>query len=107
MKDMKNNPGTSMKCRFSNQVHRILEPNIDVKRSQRWKKEYREKYTFTDEEKLRMFDEIAQLHKELSSELSSYLYDRRKKRRIQKLRNERGYVPKKKTSLEEYRLKAS
>jgi hypothetical protein len=102
MKKQTNNPATSMKCRFSNQVHAILEPNLGVKRSERWKKEHREKYNFTNEQKLEMFEKIFKLHQEISSELVSYQFDRRQKKRVQKARIERGYVPKKKTKLKDY-----
>jgi hypothetical protein len=102
MKNIANNPATSMKCRFSNQVHAILEPNIGVKRSERWKKEYREKYNFTDEQKLQMINEILKLHNELSNELVSYKFERSKKKRVQRERASRGYVSKKKTKLNDY-----
>jgi hypothetical protein len=102
MKNITNNPATSMKCRFSNQVHAILEPNLGVKRSERWKKEYREKYNFTDEQKLQMINEILKLHNELSSELVSYKFGRSRKKKVQKERAARGYVSPKKTKLNDY-----
>jgi hypothetical protein len=93
-----NNPGTTIKCRFSNEVHKILEPNINIPSRLRWKN----KKEFTDKEKLEMFDKIMELHQKCSSELTSYQYNRREKKRIQKARIERGYVPKKKTPKEQY-----
>lgn len=89
------NPGTDMKCRFSNQVHRILEPLIEVKASERWKSEHRDKHKFTDEQKLKMFEEIWKLHREISNEYVSFRYNKKKKRKIQEARVERGYVRKK------------
>ena len=49
-----------------------------------------------------MFDKIFKLHQETSLGLVAYQYNRRQKRRVQKSRDERGYVPKKKTSLKDY-----
>jgi len=95
-----NNPTTMIKCKFSNAVHKILEPNIEIKRRDRWR--HRNKYEFTDKEKLEMFDKIMKLHNECSNELTGYQYDRREKRRIHKDRVERGYVFKKKTKKEDY-----
>ena len=97
---MKQNPTTAIKAKFSNEVHRLLEPNIDVKTRARW--QYRQKYQLTDAQKVALFDQIVELHKECSKELTSYQYDRRKKRRVQKARIARGWKPKKHTSKEEY-----
>lgn len=91
---------TAIKCHFSNEVHELLEPNIDVKRSQRWK--HYDKYKLTDAQKLEIFDKILQLHQETSSELISYLFNKREKKRINKARVNRGWVSKKKTTKEDY-----
>lgn len=101
MTNTSHNPTTSIKCKFSNAVHRILEPNIDIKSGQRWK--HYDRYKFTDSQKIQMFDEIMKLHKETSSELSSYLWQKRSKKRVQRERAARGYVPKKRTSLDQYK----
>ena len=95
-----NNPTVTIKCKFSNAVHKLLEPNLGVKRSERWK--HREKYQLTDKQRLELFDQIMNLHYECSSELTSYQYDKRKKKRIHKARVERGYKFKKKTKKEDY-----
>lgn len=95
-----NNPTTMIKCKFSNEVHKLLEPNIDIKRRDRWK--HRDKYQLTDAQKLEIFDKIVELHNECSSELTNYQYDRREKRRIHKDRVARGYKFKKKTKKEDY-----
>lgn len=94
---MRQNPSTSIKCKFSNAIHRILEPNIEIKTSLRWrgKKKISE---YSDAEKLKLFEQILKLHKECSKELTSYQYQKREKKRIQKARIERGYVPKKKVT---------
>jgi len=95
---MKQNPTASIKCKFSNEVHKILEPNIDMKARDRWKN----KKPFTDKEKLEMFDKILVLHSECSNELTAYQFDKREKKRIYKARVERGYNFKKKTKKEDY-----
>lgn len=95
---MKYNPTTIIKCHFSNEVHKLLEPNIAMKASHRWK----HRKELTDAQKLELFDKIAALHQETSNELTSYIRERGKKKRIEKARVERGYVAKKKTSKEEY-----
>lgn len=94
MKKNTHNPTMMIKSKFSNQVHKILEPNIDIKKSNRWK--YYLLYKFTDEQKIAMFDKIFELHKECSDELTNYQYDRREKKRVYKLRVERGWKPKEK-----------
>ena len=101
MKNTKNNNPTEMiKCKFSNEVHKVLEPNIGVKTSERWKS--RDKYKFTDAQKIAMFDQILALHKECSTELTDYQFDKREKKRIHVARVARGYKFKKKMSKEEY-----
>lgn len=96
---MKHNSITSIKCRLSNEIHRILEPNIGVKRSDRWRLPKKE---LTDADKIKLFDQIAKLHKDCSEEISAGLYKRRERKRKWKLREANGYVRKKKTSKEEY-----
>jgi hypothetical protein len=81
----------------------MLEPNTDIKQRDRWR--HRDKYKLTDKQKLEMFEEILKLHAECSKELTTYQYDRREKKRVQKARIARGYVPKKKTKKDDY-LKA-
>ncbi len=101
MKKYSNNPTQMIKCTFSNAVHKILEPNIDVPNRERWRTENRNKYKFTDEQKLEMFDEILKIHHETSNELTSYQYDKRWKKRIHADRVARGYKFKTKTKKED------
>ena len=89
-----NNPTTMIKSKFSNELHKILEPNIGVKARDRWRLK---KKPLTDAEKLELFDKIVEAHANSTNELVSYLYQRREKKRIQKARVERGWVPKVKT----------
>jgi len=99
---MSKNIKTAIKCHFSNEVHKLLEPNIDVKAHLRYYRQYREKYELTDAQKLEIFNKIVQLHNETSSELTSYLRNKRKKKEVNKARVERGWTSKKRTSKEEY-----
>ena len=94
------NPTASIKCTFSNEVHKLLEPNINVKTRERWK--HRDAYKLTDEQKIKLFDQILAIHNECSSLLSSYQYDKRQKKRVNKDRIARGWKPKKKTTKAEY-----
>lgn len=92
---MKNNnisSALSIKTKFSNSVHKLLEPNMGIPRSKRWKnrKEY------TDKEKIALFDQLKKLHDEMSQEYSDCLYKNRQKKKVQKLRDENGYTAKKK-----------
>ena len=89
---MKNthNPTMMIKSKFSNLVHKILEPNIDIKGHERWR--HRDKYKFTDEQKIAMFDEIKKVHDECSNELTNYQFDRRIKKHVRKLREEKVLI---------------
>jgi hypothetical protein len=103
---MKRNPTTMIKAKFSNEVHKLLEPNINIKGNKRWQN--RKAYELTDKQKIEMFDKIVALHKETSSELTSYQFDKREKKRVNNARIERGVVPKTKTSKEDYeKMKAT
>ena len=93
---MKHNSATTIKCKFSNLVHKALEPNINIKKTQRYRVA---KKVLTDKEKLALLEEIMKIHAECSEELTACLYKRREKKRTQKLRAERGYVAKKKTPI--------
>lgn len=90
-----------IKAKFSNDVHRLLEPNIDVKGRDRWKAR-QNNLRLTTEQKAELFDKINDLHRQCSTELTSYQYEKRRKKRIQKARVNRGYQPKKKTTKAEW-----
>jgi hypothetical protein len=95
MKNTSYNPTMIIKSTFSNAVHKILEPNIDIKKSERWRGQHRERYQLTNKQKIELFDKIVSLHHKSSNELTSYQFDRREKKRIHKARVERGYFEKK------------
>ena len=88
---MKNTKTEMIKAKFSNAVHAILNPN-PVKNRDKW----RTKTTpLTNEQKIALFDQIVTLDNETSSELGSYWYGRREKKRRDLARAKRGWVSKK------------
>lgn len=93
---MTHNSATTIKCRFSNLAHKLLDPNYGGKRRDAWKIKNK---VYTDKEKIEIFDKLKALDLVISEELSSCYYKRRKKKHVQNARLERGYVPKKKTKL--------
>ena len=82
MKD-NNNPTMMIKARFSNQVHQLL-------------------YNMDGDNTEDTFVEIIELDKECSDTLHNYWEKRKKRCVVQQLREERGYVPKRKTTLKEW-----
>ena len=100
---MKNSGKTTMmiKSKFSNQVHKLLEPNINLKTRERWAV-VRKSTPLTNEQKLELFDKIVALHNDTSSELTSYQYQRRSTKRRDKIRAANGYVSKNKTTLKNW-----
>jgi hypothetical protein len=94
----KNNPTTMIKCKFSNTIHQLLEPNMNMKYYER----FRNKVTLTDKQKLEIFDKIVAAHNSCSTELRNYRLDKQWKKHINKQRIARGWTPKKRTTKEEY-----
>lgn len=93
----KENQVSNLKCQFSNAVHKMLEPSIEVKKSER-----NQEISYTDQEKIEMFDMILAAHKVSSEAITSALFKRRERKRVQSARDLRGYVPKHKTTKAEY-----
>lgn len=91
MKTVEHNPTVMIKCKFSNIVHKLVDTNYGNKRSEAWKN----KKTLTNEEKVKLFDEIVKNHAECSKELAHFQYERREKRRVDTKRVENGYYEKK------------
>lgn len=90
MKNQNISSALSIKTKFSNSVHKILEPNISIPRRIRW----RNRKELTDKEKIELFNQIKKLHDEISEEYSNCLYKNRQKKKVQKLRDESGYTAK-------------
>lgn len=74
-----------IKSKFSNQIHKLLNPN-PVPHRERWK---HKKPVLTQEEKAKLYDEIVKLDEEISNELRNYWWDRKFKNRVQRLREEK------------------
>ena len=103
MKNTKHNPTMMIKSAFSNKLHKILGECIEHKRySREWYDCKRVKTKLTDEDKIKLFDEIKTIYEETSQELRNYFQDKKIKKRVEKQRVERGYQPKKKTKKEDY-----
>jgi hypothetical protein len=108
-KTTQHNPTMMIKSSFSNKIHKLLGECTEHKRySNEWWECMREKRTnkMTDEEKVKLFDEIKKIYEETSRELRNYFQDRSFKKRVQKERVKRGYVPKKKTKKEDFEKKS-
>lgn len=88
---MKNSKTQMIKSKFSNAVHKILNPN-PVKHRESWRVRYPE---LTNTQKIEMFDKIVQLDKEITHELGSYLFNKRQLKRRDKARVKRGWKYKK------------
>lgn len=84
MKNLKSHTET-IKCTFSNAVHKLLNPN-PVKNSEKWRVK---KVQLSNEEKIALFDQIVEMDKETSDLLGKYWYERREKRRVQKRREKK------------------
>lgn len=92
-----------IKSAFSNKIHKLLGVCTHHKTTSR---EYwaclNERKKLTDEDKVKLFDEIMKVYSETSDELKNYRNDKNWKKIVEKRRVERGYIPKKKTSKKEY-----
>ena len=78
------NNKTAIKCKFSNELHKLIDPAYGVKRSDRWMSKYKKEYT--DKEKIELFDQIKKLHDEISEEYSNCLYKNRMRKKVKKMR---------------------
>lgn len=92
----KQNHVTRIKCEFSNRVHKLIDGKFGIKNSEKWRVPTQE---LTDSQKVVLFNEILKLDKESTKLISGAYYKRREKRRTERVRMEKGYVPKRKTSL--------
>lgn len=103
MKKQMHNPTMMIKAKFSNLVHKLVNPAFGVKK---YSSEYFKRHgiKLTEREKAEKFDQIMEIYQECSNELSNYFFDRSRKKRVNKERQARGWVSKKKKkmTLEEY-----
>lgn len=101
---MKNNNSMAIKSRFSNRVHKLVNPYYGVKNSKRYTVK---PVKLTDEEKARRYDQIVLIDQEASRELSSFFFKRRYKKRIYNARVKRGYNFNKKVKLSDHKIAES
>ena len=104
---MKQSPKTMIKCKFSNEVHTLLNALLsDKEQPQNYQAKAwglnRKISSMSDAEKIELLNKILSLHNNASQELGKYRSEKRVKKQVQKARIERGYVPKKKTKKEDY-----
>ena len=111
MKNTKHNPTMMIKSAFANKIHKLMNKCYGIKKgTKEWydcRKEHNKSAwsdfrKLTDQEKIELFDKIEAIYVKSSHELTSYFNDRNIKKHVNKKREERGYVPKKKTSKEDY-----
>lgn len=99
------NPTMMIKAKFSNLVHKIVNPCYSIKKysSEYWECQ-RKQNQLTEKEKAEKFDQIMSIYRECSNELTDYFFDRSIKKSIAKERAARGWVSKKKSkmSFDEY-----
>ena len=100
-----------IKSAFANKVHKLLNKCYGIKKGTKEWYDCRRQYNqhawsdwrkLTDQEKIELFNQIEAIYVESNTELSNYNKDRNFKKYVNKKRVERGYVPKKKTTKEEY-----
>lgn len=83
---MKTNTQTPMiKSTFSNLVHKLLNPN-PIRNRDKWKVKQEK---LTDQQKIELFDKIVEMDKKCSELLGSYWYDRRDKKYVLRIRQEK------------------
>ncbi len=111
MKNTKHNPTMMIKSAFSNKIHKLMNKCYGIKKGTKEWYDCRKLHNqsawsdfrkLTDQEKIELFDKIEAIYVESSTELSNYNKDKNFKKHVNKKRAERGYVPKKKTTKEEY-----
>ncbi len=98
---MKHSSKTTIKCKFSNEINKIMNSylNEDQNRYGYQSKSWHRKSKIsklTDKEKLDLLNKILETYETINAEMGKHLSKKREKRRVQKDRIARGYVPKKK-----------
>lgn len=95
MKKQMHNPTMMIKSKFSNLVHKIINPCFGIKRFSRewWDCKNKERYNpLSDKEKAQKFDEIMDAYVECSEELYNYFDKRGYKKAVQKEREKKNLV---------------
>jgi len=111
MKNTKHNPTMMIKSAFANKIHKLINKCYGIKKGTKEWYDCRRQHNqnvwsdfrkLTDQEKIELFNQIEAIYVESNTELSNYYDDKNFKKYVSKKRMERGYVPKKKTTKEEY-----
>ena len=63
IKKMKHNSVTTIKCRFSNSAHELLDPNYGNKNREAWKTKNK---VYTNAEKIEIFDKLKKVVKNIT-----------------------------------------
>ena len=93
---MKNNPTTMIKCKFSNEINKVMNSLLtdQYQKSYHYTKIWARKrklQEMKDKEKLELLDKILSIYESCSSELGNYRDKKIYKKKIHKARVERGY----------------
>jgi len=104
---MKQSPIAMIKCKFSNEIHDILNSMLteDEKKLTPYMKYWNRTYktsSMTDKEKLNLLDQIIKSYEETTTLIGNYRNKKKHKKNVHKARIARGWKPKKKTSKEDY-----
>jgi hypothetical protein len=95
MKKQFHNPTMMIKSKFSNLVHKIIDPCFGIKRYSRewWDMKYKQKNNpLTDKQKAEKYDEIMKVYNECSDELYNYFSKRSYNKAVQKEREKKNLV---------------
>ena len=93
------NKTTQLKCKFSNEVHKLLEPNWNKTKEERTKLGV---VRFTDAQKIELFNNISLLHNESSKRITTSKFKKRAAKRKYLALVAEGKVPKQKTTLTQW-----
>lgn len=102
MKKSTNKPNSKvqqLKAQFSNSVHKILDPHFNKTSAEKRKLGV---VRFTDAQKIEMFNEVANIHSEISSRISTTRFNKRAAKRRYLKMVEEGTLPKQKTTLAQW-----
>jgi hypothetical protein len=102
MKNNSYNPKMMIKCRFSNEIHKLITPCYGIKPHTKESRECLMDYKknpLTDKQKAELFDKIMELDNKTSWELTHYITKKKIRNKVNKLRIENGYFEKKKMKI--------
>jgi hypothetical protein len=92
MKNTQHNPTMMIKSKFSNLIHRLVDPCFGIKKHTKeyWECKNNERCNrLTEKQKAEKYDEIMKIYHECTLELLNYFTDRSYKKRVRKLREKK------------------